>query len=117
MKFKYYNPVDEKGGCIFRSFSKFFNKDYNDIKKEIKELQEKIGEEDKYELYLNQNNVYDIKTEYRGKIKDYKNKGKSIIYCYDKKDFYHMVAIIDDVLYDKNEDSLDLYVLQIFKEA
>ena len=66
---------------------------------------------------MNQNNVYDIKTEYRGKIKDYKNKGKSIIYCYDKKDFYHMVAIVDDVLYDKTDDSLNLYVLQIFKEA
>ena len=24
---------------------------------------------------------------------------------------------LDDILYDKNEDSLDLYVLQVFKEA
>ena len=117
MKFEYYYPVDEKGVCIIRSFSKFFDRDYNEIKQEIKELQKKIGKEDIYELYLNQNNVYDIKIDYKGKIKDYKNTGKSIVYCYDKKDFYHMVTIIDDVLYDKNEESLDLYVLQIFKEV
>ena len=116
MEFKYYNPVDEKGGCIFRSFSKYFNKDYDDIKKEIKELQDKEGKEDIYELYLNQNNVYDIKTDYKGKIKDYKNTGKSIVYCYNKKDFYPMVTIIDNVLYDKNEDSKELYILKIFKE-
>ena len=39
MTFEYYNPVDEKGGCIFRSFSKYFDKDYNTIKKEILDLQ------------------------------------------------------------------------------
>ena len=33
----------------------------------------------------------------------------------DKKDFYHMVTIIDNVLYDKDDRSLDLYVLNIYK--
>ena len=36
MKVEYYNPVDESGGCIFRSFSKYFDKDYNDVKIEMK---------------------------------------------------------------------------------
>lgn len=33
MKAIYYNPVDEKSGCVIRSISKALNKDYNFIKK------------------------------------------------------------------------------------
>ena len=35
MKAVYYNPVDEKAGCVIRSISKALNKDYNLIKKEL----------------------------------------------------------------------------------
>jgi predicted transcriptional regulator len=120
MTFEYYNPVDEKGGCIFRSFSKYFDKDYNTIKKEILDLQKELNVESYtddlvIETYLNNHGVYDTNSEYKGQIKDLKNEGKSIILCYNKKDFYHMVTIIDNVVYDKHEETFDLYVLKIYK--
>lgn len=120
MKFEYYNPVDEKGGCIFRSFSKYFDKDYNTIKNEILDLQKELNAESYtddivIETYLNNNGVYDTNNPFRGQIKDLKNEGKSIILCYNKKEFYHMVTIIDNVVYDKHEDTFDLYVLKIYK--
>ena len=31
------------------------------------------------------------------------------------KDWYHMVPIIDNVLYDKTNDSLELYVISLYK--
>lgn len=120
MKFEYYNPVDEKGGCIFRSFSKYFDKDYNTIKKEILDLQKELNKESYtddlvIETYLNNHGVYDTNSECKCQIKDLKTEGKSIILCYNKKDFYHMVTIIDNVVYDKHEDTFDLYVLKIYK--
>lgn len=120
MKFEYYNPVDEKGGCIFRSFSKFFDKDYNIIKNEVLNLQKKLKCESYtdnllIETYLNNHGVYDTDNNFRGQIKDLQNEGKSIILCYNKKDFYHMVTIIDDIVYDKHKDTFDLYVLKVYK--
>lgn len=120
MKFNYYNPVDEKGGCIFRSFSKYFDKDYNSIKEEILDLQKKLNCESYtddlvIETYLNDHGVYDTNSTFKGQIKELNNKGKSIILCYNKNDFYHMVTIIDDTVFDKHEDTLDLYVLKIYK--
>ena len=120
MKVEYYNPVDESGGCIYRSFSKYFDKDYNDVKEELLDLQKELNckeysDDLVIETYLNNHGVYDINSSYDGQIKDYNNVGKSIVLCYNKKDFYHMVTLIDDTVYDKNNDSLDLYVLKIYK--
>ena len=51
------------------------------------------------------------------KVKDLKiDNGKYIVFCFDKKDFYHMVTIIDNILYDKNDSSLELYVITLYKE-
>ena len=36
--------------------------------------------------------------------------------CWNKKDFYHMVSIIDNVLYDKDDRSLELYAITVYKE-
>ena len=38
MKFIEYNPVNEKGACVLRTFSKLFNKHYVEIKNELLEL-------------------------------------------------------------------------------
>ncbi|MBO5375939.1 MAG: hypothetical protein J6A52_03720 [Bacilli bacterium] len=42
-------------------------------------------------------------------------KGKYAVFCWDKKDFYHMVSIIDNILYDKDDKSLELYTITIYK--
>ena len=38
MNFIEYNPIKEKGACVLRTFTKLFNKDYLEIKKELLEL-------------------------------------------------------------------------------
>ncbi len=51
------------------------------------------------------------------KVKDLDlEKGKYLVFCWDKKEFYHMVSIIDNVLYDKDNKSFDLYTITVFKE-
>ena len=39
-----------------------------------------------------------------------------IVFCYDKKDYYHMISIIDNVIYDKNSDCMDLYVIAVYRK-
>jgi len=121
MKFVEFNPVDEKGNCILRSLTKILNKDYYKVKEEILNLAKELGyndyrEETVFETYLKLNNINEIKLENNTKIKDLDLQGKYAIFCWDKKDFYHMVTVIDNVLYDKNSDSLELYVIKIYKE-
>ena len=48
--------------------------------------------------------------------KDLKIDGNThVVLCSDKKDFYHMVPIINNTVYDKNDSSLNLYVLSLYK--
>ena len=49
-------------------------------------------------------------------IKDLKiDDNTYVVLCSDKKDFYHMVPIINNTVYDKNDSSLNLYVLSLYK--
>ena len=50
------------------------------------------------------------------KIKDLKlEDGNYIVFAFDKKDWYHIVNIENNVLYDRANDSLELYVISIYK--
>ena len=37
-------------------------------------------------------------------------------YLMDKKEYYHMVPIINNTLYDKDNESLNLYIISIYKQ-
>ena len=50
------------------------------------------------------------------KVQDLKIDNSSyIVFCWNKKDYYHMIPIIDNVIYDKNFDCMNLYVISIYK--
>ena len=119
MKFIKYDPVNEKGACILRTFSKLFNKDYLEIKKELLELASTLNynsynEIEVFEKYLSDNNYIKIDGN-NTLVSDLKlDNGKYAIFAY-KDDWYHMFSIIDNTIYDKNNDCLDLYVISIYK--
>ena len=49
------------------------------------------------------------------KVQDLKIDNSSyIVFCWNKKDYYHMIPIIDNVIYDKNFDCMNLYVISIY---
>ena len=123
MKYEYYYVEDEnkKTNCIIRTFCKLFNKEYDVVKQELiniaKELNyETYAEIEVFEKYLNDKNY--IKLEHKEEqIKNLKlENGKYAVFCYDKKDYYHMLAIINNTVYDKKEDNLNLYTITIYRE-
>ena len=38
-----------------------------------------------------------------------------IVFCWNKDDFYHMLPIINNVIYDKEESSMNLFTLKLYK--
>lgn len=122
MSFEEYYITDSNGNsnCVIRSFCKIYSEDYNEIKKELltisKELNKDFNDIESFEELMRRHNT--IKTNY-GKdllIKDLTlDNEKYIVFCYDKKDFYHMIPIINKTIYDYNSDSLNLYVISIYK--
>ncbi len=119
MKFEYYNPGEVV--CTVRSISKLLNKDYRIVEKELLELAKSLGydsynEIEVFEKYLYENGFVDTKKEYKERIKELSFDGENEVFCYDKKDFYHLVAIIDNVMYDKDEKNKELFVIKIYKK-
>ena len=124
MNFKefYITNNEEKSNCMVRSFCKMYNKEYDDVYNELCSLAKKLNCNSfndilVFEEYMKNNNT--IKIEYRNniKIKDLKLDNENyIVFCWNKKEYYHMVPIINNVLYDKNNESLDLYVINIYKQ-
>ena len=116
MKIEYYNPVDEKGGCIVRSISKALNKNYLDVKKELIEIDSDYNNEEVFEEYLFSNNFI-INNEYNGKlIKDISLDDLNIVLAF-KDNWYHMMCIINNIIYDKKtyDEVKDLEIIKIYR--
>ena len=120
MKFEYYNPVDEKGSCVQRSISKILNKDYNETKQELIELSKSLGytdyrEVEVFETYMKKYNIVELNQEFNCTIEELKIKeGKYIIFG-NKEDWYHMVCLIDNTFYDKNENYKEINIIKIYE--
>ena len=120
MKYEYYNPVDERKSCIYRAISKSLNRDYLEVKNEIDELKEKLNTDDSqlvFETYLKKYN-YNIEDKYKdNNIFDIEYSDNNIVFAH-SDDWYHMVCIIDNVLYDKyNIDKLkNMKIIRIYKK-
>ena len=118
MKFEYYNPSEENGGCVVRSLSKALDKDYEIVKEELLNYAKTLNfnsynEVEVFEKYILDNHFNKLESVNK-EIKDLKlNNGTYIIFC-NKDDFYHMVTIINNVLYDKSEVAFDMNAINIY---
>lgn len=122
MKFEEYYITDANGksNCVIRSFCKIYNMEYNDVANELlsisKELNKDFNDIETFEELMNRHNTKKIDYGKDLLIKDLTlDSEKYIIFCYDKKDFYHMIPIINNTIYDYNSDCLNLYVISIYK--
>jgi hypothetical protein len=124
MKYIEYNLTDENGksNCVIRTFSKIFNKSYKEVLNDLINTAKELGCESfndipVFEKYMEVNGITKETVEGDIKVKDLSlDEGTYVVFCYDKKDFYHMIPIIDNTVYDKHDDSLELYVISLYKE-
>ena len=125
MTFKefYISGKNDKSNCVIRSLCKILNKEYDDVYNDLLKIAKKLNcasfnDVPVFEKYMEDNNIIKINYDDEIKVKDLKiDDGSYIIFCYDKKDFYHMISIINNVIYDKNNDCMNLYVITIYKKT
>ncbi len=123
MLFEEYNLTNNEGksNCVVRSLCKILNKTYDEVYNGLLKEKDKLNSNsfndiEVFESYMKNNNIFEIKSE-EVKIKDLKLDNNSyIVFCYDKSDYYHMIPIINNIIYDKNNECLELYVLKIYKK-
>lgn len=115
MKYEYFDTNDD---CIVRTFIKIFNEGSNNIKNRLLSISNLLGYNNYAEIDVFEKYIYDNGY----KLLDYKNmlvrdlkldRKKYIVFCY-KDDFYHLLPIINNTVYDKDEGSLDLVVLKVY---
>lgn len=112
---------DGKSNCVVRSFCKVFNEQYDDVYNELCKIQKELNCEnyndiEVFETFMNNHNVNVIKYGKDIKVKDLKlDNGAYIVFCWDKDQFYHMLPIIDNVVYDKEDRSMELYAIGVYK--
>ena len=124
MTFKefYISDNDGKSNCVVRSLCKILNKEYEDVYNGLCEISKELkrssfNDIEVFEKYIEKNNIIKINRDEDIKVKDLKiDNGSYIVFCYDKKEFYHMISIIDNVIYDKNSDCMDLYVISVYRK-
>ena len=122
MKFEEYFITDKnnKSNCVIRTFCKMFNEEYENVSNELSSIAQELNcsfnDIEVFEYYMKKRNFNKLEYNKDIKIKDLElSNNKYIIFCYDKKDFYHMIPIINNTIYDKNKDCLELYVINIYK--
>lgn len=124
MTFKEFYITDKNGksNSVIRSLCKILNKEYNDVYNDLCKIAEDLkcdsfNDIPVFEKYMEDNNIFKINHDEDIKVKDLKiDNGSYIVFCYDKKEFYHMISIIDNDIYDKNSDFMDLYVISVYKK-
>ena len=124
MKFVKFNICghDGKSNCVVRSLCKILNKDYdqvyNDLVKYANDLKcSSFNDIEVFEKYMEDNGIIKINYGEDSRVKELKlDKESYIIFCYDKKDYYHMISLIDGVIYDKNSNCMDLYIISIYRK-
>jgi len=124
MTFKEFYITDKNGksNCVIRSLCKILNKEYNDVYNDLCKIAEDLkcdsfNDIPVFEKYMEDNNIFNIDYDKDIMIKDLNlNDNSYVVFCWNKKDYYHMLPIIDNVIYDKNSDCLNLYVISIYRK-
>ena len=121
MKFEEFFITNYEGAsnCVVRTIAKLLSKNYDEIEERLNivanELNCNFNDIEVFEKILFDNGYHEEPSN-EVLIKDLNiDDGNYAILCYDKKDYYHMVAVMNNTLYDKTSESLDLYVLKLYK--
>lgn len=123
MEFSQFNITNAEGksNCVVRSLCKLLNDEYDNVYDELCKIQkdlkcEAYNDVEVFETFMNNHNINKIEYGKDIKIKDLKlEKGSYAIFCWDRNQYYHMIAIIDDIIYDKDDKSLGFYTISIYK--
>ena len=122
MTFKLYNPTDESRSCVVRTMTKLTGKDYDTVKTELTALAESMGYDDYnmetvFERYMAEHGIYKYIEYNDTKVGELElNNGIFCVHCTNRNGFHHLIPVIDNTIYDRRDDSRELYVTAVYKK-
>ena len=122
MEFEYYNPSDESRSCVVRTMTKLTGKEYSTVKAELTALAQELGyetynEEAVFGQYMAEHGIYKIQEYVDTTVGELELKdGFYCVYSTNHKGFFHLMPVVDNVIYDRRNDSIELYVISVYKK-
>ena len=102
--------------------TKLTGKEYIDVKAELCELAQELGREtynDEFVFgrYMAEHGIFKINDHSNTTVGDLDlNNGIYCVYCTNRNGFYHLFPVVDNIIYDRRNDSLGLYVIAVYKK-
>lgn len=117
MKYEYYNPDYKPMNCIIRSISKALNVSSENVYSGLIEINNDYQKERVFEKYLKNNGFYIDDTNNGKLLIDTNFDGINIAYTQDN-DWYHLVCIINNTIYDKSsiKDLSNMKIIKVYKQ-
>ena len=122
MKYNKFYICNSEGNsnCVIRTFCKVYNKEYDNVYSELCCLSKELGSESFNDLQVFEKYMEIYNTKLFSiediKLRDLKlDSSCYIIFCWDKNEFYHMVPVINNIIYDYDDSCLDLFSIKIYK--
>ena len=122
MEFEYYSPSDDKRSCVVRTMTKLTGNEYDTVKSELTELANRLGidtfnDERVFSRYMASHGINrlegynDLKVGQLGL-----DSGTYCVYCTNRNGFHHLLPVVGNVIYDRRDDSRELYVIAVYKK-
>lgn len=123
MRFDHFDPSGgEKRSCVVRTMTKLTGKEYLTVRAELSELAERLGcetynDEAVFGEYMSAHGIHKYREYEDTKVGELDlPSGTYCVFCTNREGFFHLLPIIDNVIYDRRNDSLELYVISVYKK-
>ena len=122
MEFEFYNPSEDKQSCVVRTMTKLTGREYGAVKSELTELARELGcgtynDEAVFEQYMESHGIFKLKEYDDIKVGELELKGSIYcVHCTNREGFHHRLPVVDNVIYDRRDDSRELYVVAVYKK-
>ena len=123
MEYAFYNPSEESRSCVVRTMTKLSGKPYETVKSELTALAAEMeypayNEPEVFEAYMEQLGMRKCIDDCGLRVRELKlARGTYCVFCTNHEDFFHLMPVIDGVIYDRRNDSQDLYVLAVYRKT
>jgi len=123
MRFEYYSPTDESRSCVARTMTKLTGKDYDTVKAELTELSQSMGldsynDEAVFVRYMEEHGITEHKGHSGSRVGELAlGPGEYCVFCTDGGEFFHLMPVIDDVVYDRKDTYNELCVIAVYRKA
>lgn len=122
LQFLYYNPSGESRSCVVRTMTRLTGKPYETVKAELTALAAEMeypeyNEPDVFEAYMAQHGIVKCIDDCGLRVKELKlERGSYCVFCTDHEGFFHLMPVQDGVIYDRRDDSQELFVLAVYRQ-